>query len=306
MSISPVYLALSADLALVAVCIVYGWLTLRAEERIRRRVGAAAAQGRRWARTDAVLARVPGLRRFARRLDDARLPLRLTDLLLLSAGAGWIVHRLAAALLGPTAALPLTFVTVPALTWAVVDAVARRRRSRVLAQVPDLVLLLAGAAKAGLSMSASLRYAAADIAEPTSSELERVVLAVEFGTPIEDALSELATRLDLPDLDVLTSAISIQQRSGGDLVVLLTRLAGGLDAARRARREARGATAGLSSQAYLAAGLGLGGAALANRITGDGLERALHRPVTAVLFAISVALVLASIPVIRRIVRVEP
>lgn len=305
MTISTTFAVATLELCLLITYSTHRWRLLGHQERMSQRVGVPVPVLPRWHRSNQVLARVPGLGKLARRADDAALVLNITDLVIIGMIAGYLLYRVMRALLGPTAALPMSILIVPTAIWMIVDALARRRRERILAQIPDLVRLLAGAAKAGLSMSGSLMHAAADVGEPTSSELERVVLSVELGKPLSDALEVFAERLGSRDLEILTSAISIQQRSGGDLVALLSRLGLGLEATRRGRREVRSITAGLSSQAYLGVILGFGGAVMANKVTSGGLERALHKPLTAALFIISATLLLISIPIIRRMVRIE-
>lgn len=283
---------------------VHRWRLADETERIARRLGVALPPATRWVRTEPLVRALPGLGALGRKADAAGGRLGATDLLLLWALLAYPLARAASPLFGSTAGPLLVTALLPVATWTALDAVARRRRDRVVAQLPDLVRHLAAGARAGLSLSGSLLHAANDIGEPTASELRRVVTAIELGTLPAAAVEQLAERLGSPDIDVLTNALAIQQRSGGDLVALLSRLADGLEAARRARREVRAITAGPGAQAYLAAALGLGGAALGNGVTDGGLDRALHKPLPALLFAVSVGLLLAAVLVIRRMTRI--
>ncbi|MGF1647266.1 MAG: type II secretion system F family protein [Kineosporiaceae bacterium] len=303
MSLGPAYVAALTTTCLAIAYGVHRWLLLGEAESIRRRLGGPTPNPGRWSRTDAALERIPGLGALARQARLARLPLGITDLVLLTSLLGYLTLQVLEALLGPTAARPLTILLVPWAVWSLVSELARRRREQIVAQIPDVVRLLAGGAKAGLSVSASLTQAADDVGEPISTELRRLVASLDFGRPLPAALEDFGSRIRSRDLDIVISAIAIQQRTGGDLVALLTRLGVGLEMSRRARREARSITAGLSGQAYVGVMLGFGGVVLINRITDGGLERALQEPVIAAVFAVSALLLVASVPIVRRIVR---
>ncbi len=284
---------------------VHRWRHVGYQEAVRLRIAGPPKQPPRWARSDALLERMPPLRALGRRARDAALPLGVTDLLLLSLLAGVVTLRVLTGLAGPTLARPLTVVGIPIVLWVTVDGLAQRRRARVVAQIPDLVRLLAGGAKSGLSMGASLSHAVDELGEPTSSELARALTSVEFGRPLGAALEEFAARLGSREFDILTSAIIIQQRSGGDLVALLTRLGLGLQTVRRGQLEVRGITGGLMLQAYLTALMGLLSVIVLNQITGGGLERALDRRLLAIAFAVCASLIVAAVLLVRRIVRVQ-
>ncbi len=303
MSRFSVVLPLLTTVVLVVAYGVHRWLLIRHRDQIRAQVGGDQPVDERWARTDPLLERVPGLGILARRARLARLPLGITDLVLTALAIGYVLLRALEYLLGPTVALPLTLLVVPWGMWLVVDALARRRQGRIITQIPDVVRLLAGGAKAGLSLTGSLTQAAAEVGEPIAAELRRLVTAVEFGRPLDEALADFGKRVESRDLDIVISAIGIQQRTGGDLVALLSKLAVGLETTRRARREVRSITAGLSAQAYIGVVLGFGGVVLVNRITDGGVERAMQLPVAAVIFGVSGVLLLTTVPVVRRIVR---
>ncbi len=305
MSLAVTLVTVSAAFVLVVVWIVDTWQARAATDRSRERVRLRSAATKRWARSDALLRRLPGIGRLADTIDQARLRLQLTDLLILTIVLGVIAYRVGRPLIGPTAASVAAPTLVPVLIWSVVGDLAHRQREAVLAQLPDLVMLLANAARAGLSATAALQYAADDIAEPISSELRQTVLAVEFGTSFPDALADLAQRLRMPDMAVITSAMAIQHGSGGDLVLLMTRLATGLESSARARREARSTVSGLKGQTYLTAGLGIGTVVLVNSTTDRGLEGALQLPLTAVMFWVSAVVLVVSVLIVRRIVRIE-
>lgn len=116
-----------------------------------------------------------------------------------------------------------------------------RRRNRALAaQLPLVADVLAAHVRAGRSLAQAIAAAAADLSEPAGAALARAGAAVALGASAADALAELG---DTPDVAYLRAAVAMQLLSGGDIALLLGRMAGSLRDRADARREADLATA---------------------------------------------------------------
>src|SRR5207248_556307 len=57
--------------------------------------------------------------------------------------------------------------------------------------------------------------------EPSSAEIHRVVMEVQLGIPMEDALAHLLARMPSDDLDLIITAVNIQREVGGNLAEIL-------------------------------------------------------------------------------------
>jgi tight adherence protein B len=105
--------------------------------------------------------------------------------------------------------------------------VAWRRHKRLATlqrQLPDALDLLARALRAGHAFSAALKMASDEIAEPTATELRIVHDEVNFGVPLQQALTHLSDRVPLTDLRYFVVAVLIQRESGGNLAEILGNL----------------------------------------------------------------------------------
>lgn len=277
---------------------------VRTEDRFARQLGRPPeGPGER---LDTLLRRVPGMGLMARRLEDNGIALRLSQLLLV-----WIVVAYPAFLLlrspfGQRMAIVMIAFGVPLLTLGILVMLSRRRHARLERQAVDLVRYLAGAAQAGLSVSSALRAASTEFAQPIGPELERLVLTMEFGELPADALDGFRRRLKVPEVDLLVDALVIQQRSGGDLVTLLNRLAGGLEDIGRGRRQAEGLVAALRTMPWTVLLLALLLLTAVNRSTDGILDRLQQWPLIELIVYACLAVLVATIPVLHRIVRLEP
>jgi tight adherence protein B len=96
-----------------------------------------------------------------------------------------------------------------------------RRRRSFMHQVPEMLTLLVGALRAGFGLSQALDSVAEQMAPPASTELVRVMRAVELGQSIGQALIEMAERVGLDELDLVVTAINVQYEMGGNLAQTL-------------------------------------------------------------------------------------
>lgn len=103
---------------------------------------------------------------------------------------------------------------------------ARMRRQRLMTQqLPGMIEELARAAKTGRSIDQCCAIVANDTPEPLGSELRVCARRMEMGEDIASAMRDLPERSGLVALNILVTSLSVHQRTGGDLVTVLERLA---------------------------------------------------------------------------------
>jgi len=104
----------------------------------------------------------------------------------------------------------------------------RRKAKRLKAfnsGLADTITLLANSLRAGSSFLQSVEMVVREAQPPISTEFARVIREVNLGLPLEDALSNLQRRVKSEDLDLMTTAISIQHSVGGNLAEILDTIA---------------------------------------------------------------------------------
>lgn len=118
-------------------------------------------------------------------------------------------------------------------------------------QLPEMLLSLTAALRAGLSLRQALEMAAVDTPAPLGVELRRCLDQVRLGASWEEALERLRQRLPAEGLILFGWALSVHWRTGGDLPALCERLVDLLGERRRLRAKLAAATA----QGRLSAGV---------------------------------------------------
>lgn len=103
---------------------------------------------------------------------------------------------------------------------------ARMRRQRLMTQqLPSMIEELARAAKTGRSIDQCCAMVAEDTPEPLGSELRVCVRRMQMGEDVASSMRELPERTGLVALNILVTSLGVHQQTGGDLVMVLERLA---------------------------------------------------------------------------------
>ncbi|GAB3600750.1 type II secretion system F family protein [Microbacterium tumbae] len=141
----------------------------------------------------------------------------------LGAGAaGLIGLALAGRASPPTAVLPaITAVAAGVAYDMLLSARAKARLTRLGEELPTTLEFLALCLSAGEGLLDSLRRVASIGSGELTAELRQVVLAVNTGSPLADALGETAARLHLPGLSRATDQVIAALEHGAPLAAVL-------------------------------------------------------------------------------------
>ncbi|MCX6907072.1 MAG: type II secretion system F family protein [Verrucomicrobia bacterium] len=130
--------------------------------------------------------------------------------------------------------------------WLPVFYVKRRkarRQSNFDMQLPDALQLIVNSLRAGFSFNKAMEVAAQASTPPTSTDFAGVQREVSLGMSIEDALQTMARRAQSPEFDIVVSAYLIQREVGGNLAVIMEKVADTVRQRLRMRGELRVLTA---------------------------------------------------------------
>lgn len=149
---------------------------------------------------------------------------------------------------------------------------------RVDDTLPELVLSLTAALRAGLSLRQALELSARDTAPPLGTEVAKCVDEVRLGSSWAEALDALRERLPGEGLALLAWALVVHGRTGGDLPALCERLHELLSERRRLQAKLLSSTAQarLSASVVLVVPVFLG--ASLQRMAPDYLAPLFHTP----------------------------
>jgi tight adherence protein B len=146
-------------------------------------------------------------------------------------------------------AVPLAVLTAIAWFYLYLLRARRRRIARFGEQLPDALDVIVRGLRAGHPFRVALALVAREMPDPVGSEFGIVADEVMFGLEQSVAIDNLAPRVGHSDLSFFSTAVNIQQQTGGNLAEILSRLSHML----RSRSKLRLKIRALSSEGRLSA-----------------------------------------------------
>lgn len=182
----------------------------------------------------------------------------------------------------------------------------KRRRSALFeAQLPDLLMALAGALRAGAGLQAALQQVVAHSPAPLAQEFGLLLREHRLGISFEEALNNLRRRMPTEGAGLTVSSLTVAAYSGGSLAETLERVAITL----RARLQLLARVSALTSQgklqAWIMASLPLALGIVLNHLDPASMRVLWEHPIGWTVIAIIVVLELTGILFIRRIVSIQ-
>ncbi len=100
-----------------------------------------------------------------------------------------------------------------------------KRLSRFNDQIGDALVIMANSLRSGFSFLQAMDMVRKEIPDPIAKEFGVALQEMNWGTPTEDALYNMSSRVDSEDLDLVVTAVLIQRQVGGNLAEVLDNIA---------------------------------------------------------------------------------
>ena len=118
----------------------------------------------------------------------------------------------------------IAFVLGVFLPYQIIKFIRARRQAAFTMQLPDALDVIVRSLKAGHPVPTALGLVGREMPDPVGTEFGLTVDEMTFGLEMPRALENLASRVGVPDLALLVTAVSIQSGSGGNLSEVLGNL----------------------------------------------------------------------------------
>jgi tight adherence protein B len=172
-------------------------------------------------------------------------------------------------------------------------------------QLPDTITLLSNSLRAGSSFLQSIELISREGGPPMSDEMGRVVREVNLGLGMEEALHNLVRRIKSDDLDLMVTAIGIQQQVGGNLAEILDTIAFTIRERVRIKGEINTLTAQGRVSGYLVAFLPIGLGAALNAINPAFMQPLFTETIGRILIAVGAVMMTIGFLAIRKITDIK-
>lgn len=255
---------------------------------------------------------------LAREIARADLKLKVSEYLAIWAGIivglpilSWLLGFIFSPLHAPLALVIAALIGA----WLPRFWLSRRKNSRLNAfnkQLPDTITLIANALRAGSSFLQAIEMVVREAQPPISVEFSRVVREVNLGLAFEVALENMVRRVRSDDLELMTTAITIQHQVGGNLAEILDAIAFTIRERVRIKGEIRTLTAQGRMSGYVVAFLPIGLVAILSVIAPSFMSPMFENPpgimglpLGVVILAFGAFMMFIGFMIIRRIVDIE-
>lgn len=111
---------------------------------------------------------------------------------------------------------------LPSITIKVME---RSRKNKFAVQLLDALVSLSQSLKAGLSFLQALEVLIEEMPSPISQEFGIIVKENKMGKSLEESFERLNKRMNLEDLNLITTAILVARETGGNLTEVFSHLA---------------------------------------------------------------------------------
>jgi len=172
-------------------------------------------------------------------------------------------------------------------------------------QLPDTIVLLSNSLRAGSSFLQSIELVSREGDPPMSDEMGRVVREVNLGLGMEEALANLVRRIKSDDLDLMVTAIGIQQQVGGNLAEILDTIAFTIRERVRIKGEINTLTAQGRISGYLVAFLPIGLGAALNAINPAFMAPLFTQTIGQILIGVGAVMMTIGFLAIRKITDIK-
>ncbi|CAB5241209.1 unannotated protein [freshwater metagenome] len=146
----------------------------------------------------------------------------------------------------------------PMLFGSFIRSKLNRQRQNFADDLPELLNILSGGLRAGLSFQQAIEVYALENKGEVGGQVRRALSEIQVGTPADIALMNIAERMDSDDLRWTVTALSIQRTVGGSMATILDTAYETVKARAQIGREVRTLSAEGRLSAYVLMALPIG------------------------------------------------
>jgi tight adherence protein B len=106
----------------------------------------------------------------------------------------------------------------------VVGHMTGRRLKRFIQLFPEAIDLMVRGIRSGLPISETMASIGQEMADPVGPEFRRITDAVKLGQSMDEAMWDVASRLETPEFKFFVISLSVQRETGGNLAETLENL----------------------------------------------------------------------------------
>lgn len=191
------------------------------------------------------------------------------------------------------------------LPFLMVKMRTEKRMKEFNKQLGDALILIANSLRTGYSFMQAVDMVSREMRPPISVEFARTLKEMNLGVTTEEAMGNMAKRIDSDDLDLVITAVLIQRQVGGNLSEVLDNIARTIRERVRIRGEIKTLTAQGRVSGYVVSFLPVGLGLIIYLMNPEYMSLLFTHPVGRLMLVAGLVSQLIGIMLIRRIVDIE-
>ena len=263
----------------------------------------------RFRQVELLLRRVlPGRDKLRARIARAGLTMTLARYLIVCLAVAGMSGLVALVFVGPKlwpAVIGIGLIAGWLLPRIVIGYPGGRRVKRFLTELPDAIDVMVRGLKSGLPVTETFGTVAKDVDSPVGQEFTRIDRQVRMGANLEDALWDVAGRLDVPEFNFLAISVGLQRETGGNRTETLDSLSRLLRRRQQMRLKIKALSSEARASAYLLGALPFVMAGVLYLMNPDYMGQLFTDPFGHVLIAVGLTSELIGVAVMAKMVRFE-
>ena len=180
-----------------------------------------------------------------------------------------------------------------------------RRLARFEEQLPDALMIMSRALRAGHPFSDAMKLVAEEMADPVGQEFRRTFMEINYGGDVRSALGGMLGRVSSVTVMVFVTSVMIQKETGGNLAELLDGLSSMIRDRFRFQRKLRTLSAEGRLAAWVLSLLPFALAGVLSLVSPNFLPMLTGHPLGQKMIMASFVMVIIGIFWMRRIVRID-
>jgi tight adherence protein B len=144
-----------------------------------------------------------------------------------------------------------------------------------------------------------------NLESPVKEEFQIVVDEIAMGRTMDQALSNLAARIDEPDINFFVVVLNVQQETGGNLSEVINNLSVVIRKRKQLRLKIRAMTSEGRATGWVLGALPLVVFAAIMKVAPTHLDPLLHTSTGNIILAIAAGLVVLALWIVRRMVDID-
>ncbi len=180
-----------------------------------------------------------------------------------------------------------------------------KRLARFNSQIGDALVIMANALRSGFSFLQSMDMVRRELPDPIAREFGRTFQEMNLGTPTEEALENLNTRVGSEDLELVVTAVLIQRQVGGNLAEILDNIAGTIRERVRIKGEIKTLTAQGRISGIIIGLLPIILAGILSFLSPGYLKPLVEHPMGRAMLLAALVMEVAGLILIRRIINIK-